>query len=370
MNGADPNIEYETDLDYRKVSEARLTTLRFVVEKGNIQMTKLLLAHKANPNLKSDDGSPLHVATKLGHHEIVLDLLKNGAKVNLKTKKGESALHLASENGYVETVIELIKNGANVNAEDINGLTPLHKAVEKEDLKIVTELLNLKQVIPNIESYELGEIPLHIATKAGNFEICRKLLAAGADVNHQNNKWETALHLATELGHVDIVKELLNYGANINAHDKNGCIPLHSASKKGNVKIVEQLLKHESALPNLTTPLGGDTALHYASNYGHFEVVSALIRHGANVNQQDGNNETALHFATKKGYIFIVNELLKNNANPYLKSSWCDETDKSAIELANDHEDPVIKSELLNCFANITSLNLALKDSQFEFVKV
>ena len=272
--------------------------------------------------------------------------------------------------GYVEIVIDLIRNGANVNAEDINGLTPLHKAVEKGNLKIVTELLNSKLIMPNLENYELGETPLHIAVKAGNFEICRKLLAAGADINHQNSKWETALHLAAEFGHVEIVTELLNYGANINTYNKSGCIPLHNTSIKGNVKIVEKLLKHEAALPNLTTLLGGDTALHHASQYGHFEVVSALIRHGANVDQQDGNNETALHFATKEGYISIVNELLKNNADPYLKSSWVEEKDKSAIEIANDHEDPAIKSELLNCFANITSLNLALKDSQFEFVKV
>ena len=62
----------------------------------------------------------------------------------------------------------------------------------------------------------------------------------------------------------------------------------------------------------------------------------------------------------------IVNELLKNNADPYLKC-W---DDKTAIDIANDQKDPVIKSELLNCFANVTSLNLALKDSQSEFVKV
>ena len=100
MNGATPNLEFETDSEHREVSISHLTTLRFVIEKGNIQMTKLLLAYKANPNLKSSDEAPLHVATKLGHHEIVLELLKNGSKVNLKTKKGESALHIASDNGY------------------------------------------------------------------------------------------------------------------------------------------------------------------------------------------------------------------------------------------------------------------------------
>ena len=170
------------------------------------------------------------------------------------------------------------------------------------------------------------------------------------------------MHLAAEFGHVDIVTALINHGALINTQNKENYIPLHIASKKGNVKIVEKLLKHELALPNFTRY--GETAIH-----GNLEVLRALIASGANVDQNSGI-KTALHYATEKGHISIVNELLKNNADPYLKKCWYTEKEKTAIDIANDHKDPVIKSELLNCFANVTSLNLALKDSQSEFVKV
>jgi len=61
--------------------------------------------------------TPLHVASFLGHKEIVDVLLKEGADPNKKTTRGETSLHLATrgdQNGIMET---LLNNGAEVDAK-------------------------------------------------------------------------------------------------------------------------------------------------------------------------------------------------------------------------------------------------------------
>ena len=68
-----------------------------------------------------------------------------------------------------------------------------------------------------------------------------ELLAAGADVNYQNNEGQTALMIASLLGHTELVKELLASNADPNIPDNDGNVALTFA--EGNPKIVELLLE-------------------------------------------------------------------------------------------------------------------------------
>jgi len=66
-------------------------------------MAELLLANKADVNVKSKEGpgsSPLHFAALKGRKEMAELLLANNADVNAKTSGGETPLHMAGVGGH------------------------------------------------------------------------------------------------------------------------------------------------------------------------------------------------------------------------------------------------------------------------------
>jgi parvulin-like peptidyl-prolyl isomerase len=74
------------------------TPLYFAAAKGNLEIVKFLLEHKANPNKKTSvSGTPIHSASAYGHLEIVKLLVEAGADKNLKNPFGKKAVYLAQD---------------------------------------------------------------------------------------------------------------------------------------------------------------------------------------------------------------------------------------------------------------------------------
>jgi len=55
----------------------------------------------------------------------IRELIQAGADVNVKNKTGITPLYMAARNGHDEIVTALLEAGANVNAATTNGETPL-----------------------------------------------------------------------------------------------------------------------------------------------------------------------------------------------------------------------------------------------------
>jgi ankyrin repeat protein len=75
-----------------------------------------LLIHKADKEAGDfgRENSPLMVAAYNRHLEVVKLLLSSGADIHHKDKSGETAWHCAAFKGDLEVVKELVKNGARV----------------------------------------------------------------------------------------------------------------------------------------------------------------------------------------------------------------------------------------------------------------
>ena len=58
-----------------------------------------------------DSSTPIYIAAKKGHKEIVEMLLKEGADTSKRTKKGETPLQAAVQGGFAEIVKMIIKTG-------------------------------------------------------------------------------------------------------------------------------------------------------------------------------------------------------------------------------------------------------------------
>eukprot|EP00957_Ditylum_brightwellii_P132503 10104634-Ditylum_brightwellii.AAC.1 len=60
---------------------------------------------------------------------------------------------------------------------------------------------------------DIGDTPLHIATREGHRELVEVLLTPGVDVNSAANSGWTSLHITAREGHKEVVKVLLSHGA-------------------------------------------------------------------------------------------------------------------------------------------------------------
>jgi ankyrin repeat protein len=90
-------------------------------------MLSLLVEGGGTVNVRSKMGTtPLFAAATRSDSqglEVVQFLLSHGAKVNIRTVRGETELHWAAHSGSQEIVRKLIEVGSDPNAEDNLGLS-------------------------------------------------------------------------------------------------------------------------------------------------------------------------------------------------------------------------------------------------------
>ncbi len=101
--------------------------------------------------------------------------MEEGADVNARSGKRNTALHYASLMGYEETVRELIKGGSNVNIGNEIGRTPLHEAVFMREIGNVRAILEAGGDV-NAKDQK-GYTPIDLAYMANSEEIMRELVA-------------------------------------------------------------------------------------------------------------------------------------------------------------------------------------------------
>ena len=133
------------------------------------------------------------------------------------------------------------------------------------------------------------------------------LIDAGADLDVQDERGETALHRAAAAGRIADIRALVAAGAEVDAASRGGGLrALHFAIwRQAGLATVTALLE-AGADVNARDSRGG-TALHWAARIRQVEpaVVEALLAAGAEVHARDNLGQTALDYATRAN---IANE--------------------------------------------------------------
>lgn len=212
-----------------------------------VEMAQLLVENGARVNTPSPTGwYPLQTAAGRGNIKVTRYLLARGADPNAADRAGFTALYSAAGSDHGATAAEaLLSSGANPNAKSIHGLTALHQAASQGAIKVIELLLAGKADVNATDNQ--GYTPLHGAASYGKSDtrkaVVEVLLKSGANVNAKASRdGETPIHKAIARRDIEVVKLLVEYGADVNAISKSGVTSLYFA--RGSSAISELLKEH------------------------------------------------------------------------------------------------------------------------------
>jgi ankyrin repeat protein len=257
-------------------------------------------------------GISLHDAASKGLTQTARWRLTEGAAINAPDNQGSTALHLAIKEGHVETVELLLDSGADVEA--LIGplsLKPIHLAAMTLNPAMMDTLLKYR---PYLESRSNGLTALYYAVCAGDDEVAKLLLEAGADVRARTlcepGTGESVLHMAVGSFRQSMLRLLIRYGADVNVSGTNpaGQTALHIAAQYGNEESLRELIK--SGANVFATFSNGQTALDVAASAGHINTASILLDHGLDPLATHGRGITAVDMAAVHNRKKILQYLL------------------------------------------------------------
>ena len=245
---------------------------------GDTQLVRLLVAGGAPLDRTDRRGlTPLMYAARLGHSEVVSQLLDAGMGVDERSSGGMTVLHHAASSAAAATsratIRELLRRGASHEVVDEQGMSCLHAAAEAGNAAAAEALLAAGAVADAREPR--GATALHLASSAGNAAVAEALLRGGASVN-AIGAGVSPLHLAASGGHTATVRVLLNGGADADAVASNGATSLHLAGHRGSMEVASLLVDAGAARDRLDAR--GDTPEALALQSGHEEVAALIGR--------------------------------------------------------------------------------------------
>jgi ankyrin repeat protein len=232
-------------------------------------------------NLEADDNkpnwdelTPIHVAAKFGHLEIVKLLVELGSTVYSHPSSTYPAVIVAAWKDQ-QAVVDYFLNEIPEKAEGQRGVgVAINLAGREGWFPQVQMHVEIDPLAVHQRGW-IGDSPLHWPAHNGFIEIVDFLLAHGADPNAHEIGWVggTPLHWASERN-PEIIRKLVAAGANVNAQ-------------------VQKAGSHH---------LGG-TPLHWCARQRDDcgDCISTLLELGADRTILDAEGKTALERATALG---------------------------------------------------------------------
>ncbi|XP_014221973.1 ankyrin-1-like [Trichogramma pretiosum] len=242
-------------------------------------------------NFVDDSGNThLHVACKYGCYDAVEKFIVQGENPNcLMPRTGDSPLLVALKHGHVDVIVLLLFLGADPNLPDKNRFAPLHWALAIHDTVIAAILLEAG-ADPNLPD-EDGSTPLHL--------ICQHAWDESTSIDCDPRTMMVRLW-----DYAETVELLLSKGADPNIRDAEGLTPLHELCQiqNGEVALVQFVgicEEHGKPLEIDAQDESGRTALYAAVEYSNMTEAKALMREGADLNLADKEGTTPLHLMVK-----------------------------------------------------------------------
>lgn len=312
-NGGDPNAA----LPAGAISSPLQQALRFP-DLAVAELTAAsMLSNNADPNLAAKgQNTPLHIAAERGSYDLVEMLIRLGANVQSRNRKGKTAAQLAERSGKKE-VWNLLRKEQSIaricttsrTAFDIDG-----KAYQAPDLSM-------------LPYFKRGNL---VGKSHGDLETVKKTIAADPRLAHSvATTSESGVEAGAHMGNKAIVEFLLENGAPYS---------LPTAVMLKDFTTVRKLLDEDPQrinergahdFPLLVYPIIGRCGP---------EMMALLLERGAAVEAQHFLGTTALHWACMRGPLEVVELLLENGADINRKGRKFSSEGQTPLQVTRNEE--------------------------------
>lgn len=189
----------------------------------------------------------LHQAAGQGDVAEIRRLAATGAALDGRDAHGRTPAHVAAFASQDEALRALAAAGADMNALEAQAYDVVTIAAVADDPGLMSLAIALGND-PGLTTSPWRGTALIAAAHLGHVEVVRRLIAAGAPLDHVNNLGWTALMEAVVLGdggpgHRQVVRLLLEAGADRSIADRDGVTPLAHARARGYAEIARLLEK-------------------------------------------------------------------------------------------------------------------------------
>ena len=263
--------------------EEATTTARVATSSLRTQLTnKYSNLNWKSLQLNRYKDTALHYASRLGKVNLVrLFIESNHFNINDANNEGDTPLLIACDCGFTNVAQLLVQYQANCNSENKKFKTPLILA---------SELLSPYDV-----------------------QMCKILIEEGnALVNYQTKNFNHVLLSASKFGNLELIKYLVALNANLNLKFNDGATALMRACYYNYLDVVQFFVRNDALLEGKNNR--NETPLYIAAYRGHYDIVKLLIKKNGNVNSEDIDGDTPLTVACYEDKENIISLLLKNNA--------------------------------------------------------
>ncbi len=322
--------------DVNQADAQGMTPLHWAAERGHLACVQYLLTQPRLPGaasilgvLNQDGLSPVALAARVGHLDVVRALVEAGGDVAQANPVGWTPLHWAARHGHMACVQYLLSLPRVTVVPGVMShvdVTAVALAAREGHVNVVKVLVEAGGDAAQADAY--GWTPLHRAAFCGRLACVQYLLSLpGVELGALTHEGATAVALAAREGLVDVVRALVEAGSDAAAaaaahmaaqSDARGWTPLHHAAFGGHLACVQYLLSVPgvaaeldgiAAAPGALTNEGA-TAVVLAAREAHVDVVRALVGAGGDAAQADAEGWTPLHWAARRGHLACVQYLL------------------------------------------------------------
>ncbi|XP_068230482.1 85/88 kDa calcium-independent phospholipase A2 [Palaemon carinicauda] len=240
-----------------------------------------------------------HIAAYLGYSRIFSNSTAARFADTADLEMKETPLHIAIKRGHLDVIKVLMEKNVSVDVTDVKGNSVYHIAAQSNStiIQLVTQKSSRLLNTPN----EAGKTPLHLACEADKPECVKALLCAGADVNvAATHDSVLPIHTAMAANSTLCAKEIIAmYPNQLNVKDmKHGGTPLHWATSREMINAMSDYGCSVNA-----RNFHGLTALHKMVEHNRLSCVITLLTRGAEVNVCDNDGNLALHLATSPAVV-------------------------------------------------------------------